>query len=191
MDVELLKDEGNYNIDRLRTIVLVEGDHNQNGKHLGKNAMRMATDSQCTSANAPEQYGSKKYHRAIEVVLNSRLIDDILRQRRQPGVICLNDAVSCYDRIVHSVFSMCLARIGSRDTAVQSSIETLQSLCHHVRTAFGDSDASYTGTSEKPLQGLVQGYGPAPAGWALISPPIINMMREFGFGFGSDPQIII
>ena len=32
IDVELLKEEGNFHFDRLRTIVLLEGDYNQNCK---------------------------------------------------------------------------------------------------------------------------------------------------------------
>jgi hypothetical protein len=33
-----------------------------------------------------------------------------------------------------------------------------------------------------PLQGLGQGNGKAPTGWAFISTPLINMMRTAGFG---------
>ena len=67
--------------------------------------------------------------------------------------------------------------------AVSSCIETLQNLEHHIRTAFGDSDQFYKGSSLRPPQGLVQGYGSAPTGWALVSSPIIEMMRSQGFGY--------
>ena len=36
LDVELLKEPGNYNIKRLQTIVLFEKDHQLNSKRLGK-----------------------------------------------------------------------------------------------------------------------------------------------------------
>ena len=42
LDVELLKEPGNYKIERLCTIVLLEGDHQLNSKRLGKIAMRLA-----------------------------------------------------------------------------------------------------------------------------------------------------
>jgi hypothetical protein len=35
---------------------------------------------------------------------------------------------------------------------------------------------------EIPLHGLGQGNGCGPAGWAIISTPIINMMQIAGFG---------
>ena len=60
---------------------------------------------------------------------------------------------------------------------------TLQGLHHHMHTAFGDSDNSCTGDPEFPLQGLVQGHGPAPQGWTAVSLPIIKMMKESGCGF--------
>ena len=74
LDVEILKEAGNYNIERIRTIVLVEGDHQLNSKRLGKLAMNHS-DCQERKWIAAEQYGSRKRHRAIEVVLNARIID--------------------------------------------------------------------------------------------------------------------
>lgn len=182
IDVELLKEEGNFNIKRLRTIVLIEADHQLNAKRIGKIAMRR---SDCRERRwiADEQYGCRKHHRAIEVVLNSRLVDDGLRLYRKPAIICSNNAKSCFDRIVLLVFAICLQRIGCPREAINSCIDTLQNLHHHIRTAFGDSKDSYTGTEDQPLQGLVQGYGPAPAGWVLVSSPIINMMKNAGYGY--------
>ena len=181
IDVEILKEQGNYNIERQRIIVLIEGDHQLNGKRLGKLVMKMA-DSE-NSLIAEEQYGSRKYHRATEVLLNSKLVDDSLRIKRKPGIVCSNDAKSCYNRIVHSIFAICLRRLGCHPNPIKSSIETLQSLEHHIRTGFGDSKKFYTGSVSTPLQGLVQGYGPAPVGWVAISSPLIDMMRKAGFGF--------
>jgi hypothetical protein len=181
VDVEILKEPGNYNREHLRTICIIKGDHQLNTKRIGKQAMKMA-EKEGKSLIAPEQYGSKKKHSAIEVVLNSRLIVDILRVMHKPAIIVSNDAKSCYDHISHAVFSICLQRVGCSENAVLSCTRILQSMKHHIRTAFGDSIESYQGDQDKPLQGLIQGYEPAPAGWALISTPIINMMRAEGFG---------
>ena len=40
IDVEILKEAGNYDMERQQTIVLVEGDHQLNGKKLSKTVMR-------------------------------------------------------------------------------------------------------------------------------------------------------
>ena len=97
--------------------------------------------------------------------------------------MCSNDAKSCFDQIVHAVFSLCLQRIGCPTNAIEGCIKTLQNMEHHIRTAFGDSQQCYSGKQNKPLQGIIQGYDPALAGWVLVSIPIINMMRNGGFGF--------
>ena len=113
--------------------------------------------------------------------MNSRLVDDILRIKRKPGIICSNDARLCYNRIVHSIFAVCLRRLGVHPNPIKSTVETLQVLEHHIRTEFGDSSKSYTGSKVKPLQGIVQGYGAAPMGWVAISSSLIKMMGKEGF----------
>jgi len=50
---------------------------------------------------APEQFGSRWNHCAIDLADNKVLTNDILRQKKSPGAICVNDAKSCYDLIVH------------------------------------------------------------------------------------------
>ena len=58
--MEILKEPGNFNIERQRIIVLIEGDHQLNGKCLSKLVMKSA-DSE-NSLIAEEQYGSRKFH---------------------------------------------------------------------------------------------------------------------------------
>jgi hypothetical protein len=172
LHIELLKEEGNFHFDRLRTIVLREGDYNQNCKKLGHDISRAA-----------EQYGSKRHHQAMEVTLNSKLVDDILRQTRRAGAIASNDAQNGYDSIIHSVLSICLQRMDMGKNPIQSTLTTLLVLEHYIRTAFGDSTDSYNGTALLPLQGVVQGNAVASAGWLVVSTPIINLMRDAGYGF--------
>jgi hypothetical protein len=96
----LINQEGNYNADKLRTIVLLDPEANQNFKFLGRTIMAHAEKH---GQLAPEQYGSRKMKTAILHVLNKRLSYDILHQTETAGAICSNDAKSCYDRILHSV----------------------------------------------------------------------------------------
>ncbi len=59
-----------------------------------------------TKSIAPEHYGSRKSHRAIDLAVNKALTNDILRQLKRPGAICCNDAKSCYDLIGHAQASI-------------------------------------------------------------------------------------
>jgi hypothetical protein len=59
---------------------------------------------------------------------------------------------------------------------------TLQNLEHIIRTAFGDSDDTYGGNLwVMPMQGVYQGNGAGPLIWAVVSSPLLNIIREEGF----------
>ncbi len=72
--------------------------------------------------------------------------------------------------------------LGFPKEPIQSMFLALQKAAHRIRTAFGVSDKKYGDDLKEPLQGLGQGNGCGPAGWAIVSTPIINMMRALGFG---------
>ena len=103
MDCTLVKKANSFRVDRLRTIVLFEADFNFVNKAVSRKLARMAESKRSLT---PEQYGSRKNHRAIEHVLNKRLCMDLLRQERIPVIIAPTDLKSCYDRICHSIASL-------------------------------------------------------------------------------------
>ena len=90
---------------------------------------------------------------------------------------------SCYDRIVHAVASLCLQRQGISESEVVCMFSTLQNLEHTIRTAYGDSKETYGGDLwVVPMQGVYQGNGAGPLIWAVVSSPLLDIMREEGFG---------
>jgi hypothetical protein len=178
-EVEILKKAGVYDIDKMRTITLMDAAYNMNNKQLGRDVMKHAERH---NNLAREQYGSRKNHQASTAATNKVLTMDLLRIRRQAGALCSNDAKSCYDRVVRSIASLCFLRLCAPKAAVMSLLQTLQKAKHRIRTAFGISQQSYGGDLKVPVQGLGQGNGAAPTGWALISTLLINMMRTAGFG---------
>lgn len=178
-DVEILKKAGVYDIDKMRTITLMDAAFNMNNKQLGRDVMLHAESLQNL---AREQYGSRKHHKSNTAATNKVLTMDLLRLRRQAGALCSNDAKSCYDRVVHSIASLSFRRQGAPNSAVLCLLQTLQRATHKIRTAYGVSQMHYGGDRDPPIQGLGQGNGAAPTGWAVISTPLINMMRTAGFG---------
>ena len=66
IDTVLLKKQGLYLVEKLRTIVLFEPDFNWLNKLLGWTMMNFAENH---GQLAPEQYGSRKYHKAIDQVV--------------------------------------------------------------------------------------------------------------------------
>jgi hypothetical protein len=103
--------------------------------------------------------------------------------RRQAGALCSNDAKSCYDRIVHSIASLSMRRLGVPLEPLASMFLTLQQSSHSISTAFGISRENYGSNRHIPLQSVCQGNGAGPAIWAVISTVVITMMRTAGHGF--------
>jgi hypothetical protein len=179
LDVMIEKKPGVRQLSTLRAILLFEADFNQNNKRLGR---EMPFRAESANAVAIEQYGSRKHMSVTDQSLNKALTFDLWRQLRQRGALCSNDAKACYDRIVHNCASLCLQRIGTREQPIVSMFETLQKLEHHVRTVFGESKICYVQRGKVPIQGVGQGNGAGPQIWALVSTPVLNMLRETGLG---------
>jgi hypothetical protein len=130
-----------------------------------------------------EQYGSRKNKAAIEQCLNKRLTFDLARQLKRPLAMCSNDAKSCYDRIVHSVASICMRRMGVEEQPIVCMFTTIQNLHHSIRTVYGDSELTFFGQLwTVPIQGVGQGNGAGPQIWAVVSTPVLNLLRHEGYG---------
>jgi hypothetical protein len=77
-DVMIPKSVASLWVDKLRTLLLLDPEYNQNNKLLGRSVMAHAEKYGQIPA---EQYGSRKKHRAIEAALNKVLTQDIWRQK--------------------------------------------------------------------------------------------------------------
>jgi hypothetical protein len=180
LDVMILKKSGVTDLSALRTIVLFPVDCNYAFKHIGRSMMKTAEQA---NALAPEQYGSQKRHRSINLAVNKALTFDILRQLKRPGAVCSNDAKSCYDLIGHTPASLSMQRVGVPKSVVNCLFTTLQEAVHQVRTGYGDSVSTYGGELWLvPIHGIGQGNGAGPAIWAVVSSPLLNALRAKGFG---------
>ena len=179
-DSMLPKKKDDWRPSKLRLTALLPPDFNHNNKILGRVAMASA---EATNQLAPEQYGSRKRLSAAKHALNKRLLLDILRLQRRSGVVCANDAKSCYDRILHFAAYVSLRRAGLTKQATTSMLRPIKNLLHRIRTAYGDSTATYGGSNwDRDPSGICQGNGAGPAIWALVSSPLLKIVREAGFG---------
>jgi len=180
LDVMLQKKSGVTELSGLRTIVLFPVDCNFAFKHVRRSMMQVAERSKTL---APEQYGSRKRHKAIDLAVNKALTFDVLRQLKRSGAICSNDAKSCYDLIGHTQAALSMQRVGVPKHIINCLFTTLQEAVHQVRKGFGDSRTYYGGKLWLvPIHRIGQGNGAGPAIWAVVSTPLLNVLREKGFG---------
>ena len=129
-----------------------------------------------------EEIYSEKGRMADDGGLAKTLFYDIVRQTRLPAAISLVDAAQCYDSIAHAIASLVFQSFGVLDGAIESMLGAIQDMKYFLRTAFGDSK-EYTGsTIQVKFQGLCQGNGAAPAGFAVISITILHAHKRKGHG---------
>ncbi len=179
LNVMLEKAPGNFEVERLRIILLFEADCNQNNKWLGRAFMK---EAELWDLLAVEQYGSRCHKDAITQCLNKRLWYDYIRSTRQPAALCSNDTKSCYDQIVLLITALCMCRLGAPKPSVLSMLTTIRDMRHHTRTVHGDSMRFESWrTWGQPVAGIGQGNGVGPAIWAAVSSPLFTIMKEDGF----------
>jgi len=106
----------------------------------------------------------------------------ILCQTKTPGVICANDAKSCYDLIVHSTVALAMRRQGVPEGVATCLFNTLQEAIHQVHTAYGDSEFTFGGEDIIPLHGVCQGNGAGPPLWVVVSTIMLNMLWVMNVG---------
>jgi len=68
------------------------------------------------------------------------------------------------------------------ETSTGVYVTTLQNLQHHVRTLYGDSTV-WAGMDiwAVPVLGIGQGNGAGPQIWAVVSTPILDLLRQEGY----------
>jgi hypothetical protein len=130
----------------------------------------------------PEEIFSERNKMADDGTLTKVLTYDIIRQTRRPAGLASVDADNCYDRIAHAIASLVFQAFGVPLSASESMLTSIQEMKFFLRTGFGDSTDFATSTLSIRTQGLCQGNGASPAGWAVVSICIINAHKKKGHG---------
>jgi hypothetical protein len=130
----------------------------------------------------PEEIFSERNKMADDGTLTKVLAYDIIRQKKRPAGIASVDADNCYDRIAHAIASLVFQSFGVPPAVVESMLTTIQEMKFFLRTGLGDSTDYASSKVEIKTQGLCQGNGAAPAGWAVVSICIIKAHKKKGHG---------
>jgi hypothetical protein len=85
-----------------------------------------------------------------------------------------------YDSIAHAIASLIFQACGVPVEGVEAMLSAIQDMKYFLRTAFGDSRNFRGSKIEVNYQGLCQGNGAAPAGWAVISITILGAHKKKG-----------
>jgi hypothetical protein len=166
-------------VTKLRAILLMEADFNSSNKIIF--GERMLDNARCHGF-MPEEIYSERGKMADDGSLAKVLFYDIVRQSRLSAALASIDAANCYDSIAHAIASLVFQAFGVPEGAIESMLTAIQEMKYFLRTAYGDSKEFAGSTIEVKYQGLCQGNGAAPAGWAVISITIIGAHKRKGHG---------
>ena len=125
---------------------------------------------------------SEKNRTADDGTLTKVLFFDVVRQSRRAAGISSVDADNCFDRVAHAVASLIFQAFGVSELTSAAMLKTIQEMQFFLRTAFGDSKSAAEIHIEIKTQGLCQGNGAAPAGWAVVSIVILQAHTTQGHG---------
>ena len=178
LSVMLEKIKGNIQVEKLRTILLMEADYNFLNKLLiGIRLMRRLEGENRFPADLG---GSRKEHDAIDIALGRKLTSNIMRQLQRTGTITGVDAASCYDRIVQSIVILIARQAGFQLLTLITIFREIQNMQYYVRTGYGESEKFYGGKQEIPFQGTCQGNGGSPAYWLIVTMIMVGAMYKTG-----------
>jgi hypothetical protein len=179
LSVMLEKTLGNTLVTKLRSILLMEPDFNATNKIIY--GSRMLSNAQDFKQMLEEIF-SKKNRMANDGTLCKTLFYDITQQVRVPSAIALVDASNCYDRIAHAMASLIYQAFGVPSSAIATMLGAIENMNFFLRTGFGDSTKFAGGGVSIKTQGMTQGNGASPTGWAVISICILNAHGKRGTG---------
>ena len=179
LSVMLKKMFGCTLIRKLRAILLMEADFNFANKLIY--GVRMM-DNVRRYGFMPEEIYSEKGKTADDGSLAKVLFYDISRQSRVATGLSSIDASNCYDSIAHAIASLVFQAFGVPEEAIESMLTAIEEMKYFLRTAYGDSKNCAGSKIEVKFQGLCQGNGAAPAGWAVISITFLMAHKEKGHG---------
>lgn len=166
-------------VSKLRSILLMEADFNLANKTIfGSRMLHNVRKHKLM----PDEIFSEKNRTADDGTLAKTLFYDLARQSRHPAGVASVDADNCFDRIAHAMASLCFQAFGVPGKATQTMLRTIQEMKFFLRTAYGDSKTFAGSTIHMKTQGLCQGNGAAPAGWAVVSIVILDAHKHQGHG---------
>jgi hypothetical protein len=160
-------------------MLLMEGDFNTTNKIVyGSRMFQTARRHHLI----PEVIFSEKNRMADDGTLCKTLFYNTTRQACVPAAIALVDASNCFDQIAHAMASLIFQAFGVPLKAVETMLGAIDNMKFFLRTGFGDSKSFAGGGISIKMQGLTQGNGASPAGWAVISICILGAHKKQGHG---------
>lgn len=175
------KDEGHTKINTVRIIQLFEADLNFTLSLVFGQRMMQFVGKHCSRHNS--QYGSMAGKVCQSAVLNKILSFELSSLLKQGTAGMEVDAEGCYDRMIPALVVVACRRLGLPRKPGWMLLDCMVSMKHRVRTTVGESNETYSSTSENILYGTGQGSGGSPSCWTATADIILSAMSKNHQGY--------
>jgi hypothetical protein len=175
-NVMLEKDPASPRINRLRIIHLFEADYNFILKILwGSRLVQRALEFDLLHDG---QFGSVPRRTTLDPIMLTQLTSDLSRILKMNMARFDNDASACYDRIIVALGMLAARRCGMPENAISTHATALQFMRYTVKTIYGISQDSYSGSEFEPLFGTGQGSGASPSVWLTLVVLLLHTLEK-------------
>ncbi|KAI2505051.1 hypothetical protein MHU86_9407 [Fragilaria crotonensis] len=176
VNVMIEKDPGRPQINRLRIIHLFEADYNLFLKIMwGSRLVRRSVQLHLLNDG---QHGSVPGRTTMDPVMLNQLTTDLCRVLKINYARFDNDASACFDRIIVALGMLAARRCGMPPEAIRTHATSLELMKYMVKTVYGVSEESYSGTPLEPLFGTGQGSGASPSVWLSLVVLLLNTLER-------------
>ena len=187
VSVMLEKIPNNPDINKLRTIQLMEADFNLVMGILWNS--RLQQQAERFGELGHEQFGARKGHQAIDMVSIKNNIFAISEATRTSIAICDMDAKACFDRVIMPLALLRSQQLGMPAETCDWIWRIFREMRYHIKTSLGVSDRYYTSTDDDPLWGNGQGGKASPPLWVHLDTWILRVLETQFDGFHcTDPN---
>jgi hypothetical protein len=168
---------GNVFVHKLWAICLLEADFNWWNKLIfAKRMMQQAV----RDGLLPQEVFAKKHSHCHHAVLTKQFFCNSSHTLHHPKGLGECNFGDCYDRAAHPPTSIALQSWGIPKSAIRVLLSSIQTMQYVLKTGFGKSEESYSGTESSPNSGLGQGSGASPPAFTALSSLIINSYCQMG-----------
>jgi hypothetical protein len=130
----------------------------------------------------PQECFAKKHSHCNYAILTKQFFWDSSRSLHYPAGLGECIFGDCYNRAAHPPTCIALQSWGILASAIRILLTSMQTMQYVLKTGFGESTETYSGTSTLPNSGLGQGSGASPPGFMALSLLIVNAYRRMGHG---------
>ena len=171
------KDASNNQLNKLRTIQLLEPDFNALLKIKLNKVLTYSKTSQHDLGL--DMYGIRPQMSTHDALMHQCLQLDITQQMHSKASLVNLDATKCFDNIFPNLANIALQILGIHEKITTLFAKTARTMCHRIKTAYGVSKTVLRAPKHTLWSGVGQGNAAAGPSWIAVEKIILKAWGKY------------